>query len=585
MPDMAWHSRPELQPDFLPPGMARYLAAQSAPAASSLALLNRIAFVGAGDLSSNLAEFACVQQLHPGAPDNLHDEPAQILLIGGDWPQAGDPWRQALLNVSEPAVAVLRDLILRYRARGIPSALRITGEADTTAAFSHLHELVDAVFAPEVSCIPNGHAMDPGVNVKLYNPIRENVERHSEDSPYFQFLIDGAFELSQFLARNSDLDLLHPFTRFNSWLIDSSYRYYQSANVKVHPVLRRRFLGCPAPAAKAFLVKLSLAMFLPSVLQARRPVQFRTLARQAAACKTLTISDADVTANDGILHCNGSDDLNTLLSWMMADEIARAGAAHYAWRDSLSRHTIFERLETILGVLGVPCVYSAPPKPAVNIVMSTVRPQLIPHVLNMYRRQTYENTNLTIVANGVTVPREVARDAESTSGARLCFVPGDKTLGYCMNFGIDQAPSDYWAKWDDDDVYGPHYLGDLLLQRKYVDFDITGKAAIFNYIEEHDCTYLRNFETRDTPIEQVGGGTLLVRNEERHFAEGGRGGEDRAFLHLARERGDRIVAADPFNFVQIRRIDRASHTWALGAHAIDLSGPKRQGLSLESIVL
>ena len=184
----------------------------------------------------------------------------------------------------------------------------------------------------------------------------------------------------------------------------------------------------------------------------------------------------------------------------------------------------------------------------------------------------------------MSVPDGIARLVRETKGARLCAVPADKTIGYCMNFGIDQVEAEYWAKWDDDDVYGPHFLSDQMLQRKYLDFDVAGKAAIFNYIEEHDAIYLRDGAVRDTLSQHLGGGTLLVRNDGRYFAEDGRGSEDRAFVFLARERGDRVVSGDPFNFIQIRRKDTSTHTWAQGPRAQDLRGPGRAGLSLDGVI-
>jgi hypothetical protein len=267
------------------------------------------------------------------------------------------------------------------------------------------------------------------------------------------------------------------------------------------------------------------------------------------------------------------------------DDIAREGWAHRWWRDALAFHTLFERLETILTAVGISPSYSEPARPTINVVISTLRPDLISYAVGMFRRQTYEGASLTIVANGVPIAADVSRVVGKMPNARLCSVPGDRTLGYCMNYGIDQAATDFWAKWDDDDIYGPHFLEDLMLQRKYVDFDVTGKFAIFNYVEERDCLYSRNFDSRDTYPKHLVGGTLVVKNNRRYFAEDGRGGEDRAFVFLARERGDRIVAGDPFNFVQVRRTDTASHTWTLGAHAQDLRGPRRPGLRLENILL
>jgi hypothetical protein len=582
---MSWYTRPELQPDFLAPGLQNFLNTRPSPPRASLKLTNRIAFVGDGQLCDDLAGFADVTPVHPDAAGNADNIAADLLLIGGDWPRAGDPWREALLNVSDNATAQLRNLIAAFKARGIPSALWIIGEASTAAAYARLKEAVDAVFAPQGSEIEGARQLDAGVNVKLFNPVRPDIDSCNEDAPYFPFLIDGTFELSQHMSSDVAMELLRPFLRYNCWAMDSSYRYFQSANIKLPSALRSRFLGCPNDAAQAYLIKIARAQFLPSSLSSTRPTRFRLLTRRSAACKTPVLAEQNSAMDDGIIGFSGPDQLGEILKCLSKDMVARERFGHLAWRNALSHHTLFERLETIFSALGIRTRYNAPDHPSVNIVAPTIRPHQIPHILSMYRSQSYDNVSLTIVVNGVGVPDELARLVDETANAHLCFVPADKTLGYCMNFGIDQAPTDYWAKWDDDDVYGPHYLSDQLLQRKYVDFDVAGKAAIFNYIEEHDTVYLRNIDARDGFVPQVGGGTLLVKNPDRYFAEDGRGGEDRAFLHLARERGDQIFAGDPFNFLQVRRSERTSHTWALGAHAIDLSGPKRTGLDLDDVIL
>ncbi|HWA91125.1 MAG TPA: glycosyltransferase [Rhizomicrobium sp.] len=563
---MAWHTRPELQPGFVNSRMRAYLAGLGPVPSGSLTLANRIAFIGSKSLGADLAQFAAVEMLAPG-----REAPAvDVLLIAGDWPKAGEPWREALLNPAD--AAALRRTIALYRSRGTPSVLWLTGEADAAEALLHLKDAVDAVFVPHG--MTGGPALDAGVNVKLFNPFRG--EGPSADAAFFRFLVDGAHEL----ADAAQWDMLAPFLPFNSWLIDSSY-HYQIPNMKLPAVWRRRFLGHVDTVARAAATKMAYGVFLPDALSRRRPAHFRRRAREAAACKTLVFTDA--AAQSGTIRLDASD-ASATVARLCEDDVARVGLAHRAWREVMAGDSLFERLETIFAAVGIAPVYSEPLRPSINVVMPTLRPELIPFALAMFRAQTYANAELTIVANGVPVPDEIARAIAETPRARLCAVPRDKTLGYCMNYGIDRAATDYWAKWDDDDVYGPHYLEDQMLQRKYLDFDVAGKTAIFNYLEERDCVYARNFAARDAPAAHLGGGTLIVRNGGRYFAEDGRGGEDRAFLHLARERGDRIVAGDPFNFVQVRRADPASHTWTLGAHAQDLRGPRRPGLRLEAVV-
>jgi len=554
--DMAWHARPALKPSFVNPRLRDHIACHASAPSGSLKLANPVAFIGSEELGSDLRSFVGLETLAPGGarPE------ADILLIGGDWPRAGEAWREALLNPED--AAPLRETIALYRSRGVPSVLWLTGEAEAAAAMLHLKDAVDAVFMPPGA--GDAPALEAGVNVKLFNPLRD--ESMDADAPYFRFLVDGAHELSDAAAPWQALD---PFLVFNTWLIDSSYRY-QVPDMKLSAPWRRRFIGHVETAERAWMTKMAYGVFLPEALRRKRPEHFRRRAREAAACKALVFRDG----------CDAA-----ALAQVCEDDVGRAGAAHRAWREVVANHSLFERLETIFAAVNLAPRYSEPPRAAVNVVMPTKRPELAGFALAMFRRQTYAHAQLTVVVNGVPVPDEIAKAIGDTPNARLCHVPQDKTIGYCMNYGIDRAATEYWAKWDDDDIYGPHYLEDQMLQRKYLDFDIAGKAAIFNYIEERDCVYARNFGHRDRASAHLGGGTLIVRNRQRYFAEDGRGGEDRAFLFLARERGDRIVAGDPFNFVQVRRADQASHTWTLGAHAQDLRGPRRPGLRLEAVVL
>ncbi len=41
-------------------------------------------------------------------------------------------------------------------------------------------------------------------------------------------------------------------------------------------------------------------------------------------------------------------------------------------------------------------------------------------------------------------------------------LPEEKTLGECLNFGIEMAQYDIVAKLDDDDYYSPYYLTEAM---------------------------------------------------------------------------------------------------------------------------
>jgi len=576
-----------LHQDWASPKLLDFVNQAAPQCSASLSLENRLAFIGSTELLADLSAFAHVEAIEPDETEDARAQrqPVDLLLIEGRWPRVEAGWRRALLDLPGDDLARLRRLVEHYRERGTPTVLWVTDEADAVNAYSHLFEIADAVFVPAEFKLTGSKMfhLDPGVNVRTFNPFKLNAYKFRIESGYFRFLIDGAYELAQFLAPDAVVDLVGPLLPHNTWLVDSSYRL-RNNNEKIHAVLRRRFLGSLDEPALAFLMRNAWGVFYPSVLTERRPAYFRKRALQAAACKSLVLTDAGGPEAVGLMRVGNPAEFQSALSFMVEDPIGLLGLQHLAWRDAVTNHTFFERLETIFAAVKVKPVYNEPSQPSINVVLPTIRPQLIPFALEMYAQQSYRNTHLTIVANGAQVPEDIAQQVAVTPNAKLCFVPGDKSVGYCMNFGIDQVDADYWAKWDDDDIYGPHYLEDQIVQRKYVDFDICGKGTIFTYLEERECLHIRKLDIRDTLQEFVGGGTLLVRNDGRYFPEDVRGFADTLFLTNASMRGDRVLASDPFNFVQVRRTDPKSHTWTAGAHTLNLSGPVRQGLHLDHVI-
>jgi glycosyltransferase involved in cell wall biosynthesis len=147
---------------------------------------------------------------------------------------------------------------------------------------------------------------------------------------------------------------------------------------------------------------------------------------------------------------------------------------------------------------------------------------------------------------------------------KIFQIPEEKNLPTCLNHVLQYAEGDYWAKFDDDDIYGPDYLADSLLPFSFTDADIVGKGTYFARIEDDDALYLRNQAKEHSYTKIVCGGTLVV---SRHitsriaFDETLHRGSDTAFLRAAYEAGFRIYSGDRFNFIQMRGFKDSGHTW------------------------
>ena len=147
------------------------------------------------------------------------------------------------------------------------------------------------------------------------------------------------------------------------------------------------------------------------------------------------------------------------------------------------------------------------------------------------------------------------------------MVPADAdlTLGACMNLGVEAATGDLVAKVDDDNFYGTHYLTDLVRALDYSGADVVGKWAHLVHLESSGATLLRFEKAEHRFVEQVQGGTLLMRRTvaERIRFEDLPRRVDTTFLAKVRAAGLTVYAADRFNFVSVRRADTGSHTWPI----------------------
>ncbi len=78
-----------------------------------------------------------------------------------------------------------------------------------------------------------------------------------------------------------------------------------------------------------------------------------------------------------------------------------------------------------------------------------------------------------------------------------------------MNLGIAAAEGELIAKMDDDNLYGEHYLSDLVRAFDYSDAELVGKGAHYAYFEGRNTTMLRlpGLEHRYSFLVQ--GGTFL----------------------------------------------------------------------------
>jgi hypothetical protein len=340
------------------------------------------------------------------------------------------------------------------------------------------------------------------------------------------------------------------------------------------PDLLERHLGRIAPDEHQALLALARFALVPAgaarqQLESLGAGSLPLIVGEGVEGSSFAVSAAEA---DGLLRRNAE------LFWHLERR------AHRGYRDAHLHHGYRRRLGDALASLdGEPAALLArrlAPEAetrSANLIVPTMRPWQLPYVHAMFEGQTLPRKQLTLMIHGE--PFDLAAHFPAIAAderVRWRFVPDRYGIGTLLNIAIEENEADYWAKIDDDDFYGPDYARDYVILGGYADFAIAGKSNLFTYDEAADAVFSRKdplftFAAKDT----LAGGSFFCRAAARPlpFDERVCGYADMDFLWRNAEAGQRIVASDRYNFCQIRRRDRASHTWKIRFD--DIAGNER----------
>jgi len=269
----------------------------------------------------------------------------------------------------------------------------------------------------------------------------------------------------------------------------------------------------------------------------------------------------------------------------LLDPTARDRTAHLGWRRVMGSHSAEHVSGRILRAAGLPAVEDS--KPTVDVIIATNRPGQVGFAFDNVRRQLHPFVRPILVAHGdgFDIP-DLRNRLSEFPGAILVEMPATRTLGECLNAGVDAGDGDWFAKFDDDDWYGPHYLSDMLLARRITDSAVLGKRSVYMHFESDDTTVLRHPDKEYARIGLVAGPTLLVDRSRLGSIRfpALNVGEDTGFLAACSNAGLRHFSTDRFNFVQMRRANPGSHTWEVDETALRRdSVPVGSGLRLDVV--
>lgn len=287
------------------------------------------------------------------------------------------------------------------------------------------------------------------------------------------------------------------------------------------------------------------------------------------ACGTPVISTPSKALEEqfpGIVQiATNAEEAEVIANDLLNNPWKHARLAHLGYREVMLHHTYENRKEIILSSLNIEHKVS---KPLVSIILPTMRPHFMDRIVSNIGNQTYSNIECIIITQGyskndVDYLRTKLNDFKSIT-YKIIENNSSQNLGARLNLALQQAEGEFIAKFDDDDLYFPNYLTDMLLPFKFGDWSVVGKKEGFFYLEAEDKLIVKYPNQRHIDTDFVMGATLIIRKsdliEVGGFLEAAKG-EDSDLLRRMKANGKKIYAADPFNFIVWRSKNSSSHSW------------------------
>ncbi|MHB1211086.1 MAG: glycosyltransferase family 2 protein [Candidatus Nanopelagicales bacterium] len=201
--------------------------------------------------------------------------------------------------------------------------------------------------------------------------------------------------------------------------------------------------------------------------------------------------------------------------------------------------------------------------PSVSVVIVTNRPDHLDHMLAMLSGLRYPDLEVVIGSHGDRMSAARIWERATNVPHRVTVLPIDsgKTLGQALQMCSDRAEGDLLTKMDDDDIYAPEHVWDLVIAREYSGAQVVGKALDWVYLQAQDTTVFRPAYGAERYADFVAGGTILISCADLMAVGGWRPvpkSVDRALLDRVIADGGLVYRTHGLGYVYVRH--QAGHT-------------------------
>ncbi len=223
----------------------------------------------------------------------------------------------------------------------------------------------------------------------------------------------------------------------------------------------------------------------------------------------------------------------------------------------------------------------------ITVITPTIREENLNNIINNFERQNYDSKELIVVLNYNNPDiRKWESILSNYNNISVLMLNPKNTLGKCLNYGISKSIFDFIAKFDDDDYYGPNYLGESIFQLNNNNADIVGKSCIYVYLKDGMSLRLLNKNKENSFENRVSGSTLFFKKEiiNKIKFQNINLSEDKLFCKDAIDSGYRIYSTSRQNYIYIRS-EHHNHSWKIhNDYLYKISSKIAEPISLEEII-
>ncbi len=499
-----------------------------------------------------------------------------LLIMDGAWQTIPREWSYSAIG--EQIDDQLADLLGYCRHAGVPTVLWMTADWRHAMHLGPLSGQFDRVYVADPDCVGRlpgvqaEHVLLPAVQPALFHPYTPVGEL---DVASMGTLFDGWIDLLHGCVSEQQLS---PLIEFDLSIIETGMRLRKSQIDHTPEPLRACVGGCVHRLAEPTVYR-SARIAVDLSNSERTPTARIWRAVERAACRLPAAFCGEPLGDQHrqlVVPCPDSGALIDVITSLNGDELYREKIAQQAWRAAFENHTYAQRLARICEDLGL--AHDWNPWPRASLIAPTIRPHLIPRILEQFRSQTYPNRELIIVVNSNDCDVNALSTNIPDKDVRVIRVAKDYHAGTCLNAGNHLATGEYTFRMDDDDHYGPNYLLDTMLAFRAVDAAVSGKQFTLMTFDEENTVFrrrnrslrpisFRGAEFADPRVALAGcsiGGKRAFFLQHPYPDDSSGAVDTELLLNLRDLWPDTIcVQLDCLNLVVQRNRDPGEHTWVV----------------------